>query len=282
VKISAQATPIAQSGDIVPGKPSAAATTNDEGPAGIVPFVKGPNISLATTSQHDSSDGWSTVLTPDFAWRFNRAFSADASVPIYGYINILVTGGTKAKPVYTQETKKFIAGDTALNGHFEINPDLFTYALTASMGLPSGNTDYGLGAGQVTYNFNNHFEHSFDWFTPDIELGIGDNSALIGQRVLKSYVSVGTLATSRPEPPSICHSTWISRQTPTKNFPSPRRRSTPRPARARRRKPSPPAPASPKTTVSPTHSTFRSAATSRSPASTTEAFARTSTPPVSP
>jgi hypothetical protein len=194
MSLSAQATPIASSSDIVPGKPSAAATTNDEGPAGIIPFVKGPNVSFATTSQHDSSDGWSTILTPDFAWRFNRAFSADASIPIFGYINILATGGTKAKPVYTQETKHFIVGDTALNGHFEIDPDLFTYALTASLGLPSGNTAYGLGAGQVTYNFNNHLEHSFDWFTPDIELGIGDNSALVGARVLKSYLSVGTLA----------------------------------------------------------------------------------------
>jgi hypothetical protein len=62
------------------------------------------------------------------------------------------------------------------------------------MGLPSGNTEYGLGAGQVTYNLNNHFEKSLGIFTPDIELGFGDTSSLIDQRVLKSYVAVGPMA----------------------------------------------------------------------------------------
>ena len=45
------------------------------------------------------------------------------------------------------------------------------YNGTVSLGLPSGNTDYGLGAGQVTYNINNHFEKTLRMFTPDIELG---------------------------------------------------------------------------------------------------------------
>jgi hypothetical protein len=178
----------------VANNPSASATTNDEGPSGIIPFVRGPNLSLATTSQHDSSDGWSSILTPDFAWRFNRAFSADVNVPLYGYINVLVTGGTAAKPVYTEQTKHFIAGDAQLNGHFEIDPDLVTYAATITLGLPSGNTAYGLGAGQATYFFNNHLEKSLGFLTPDIEAGIGDSSALVGARVRKSYISVGPLA----------------------------------------------------------------------------------------
>jgi hypothetical protein len=62
------------------------------------------------------------------------------------------------------------------------------------MGLPSGNTDYGLGAGQVTFNINNHFEKNLGMFTPDIELGYGDTSSLVDQRVLKSYVAVGPMA----------------------------------------------------------------------------------------
>jgi hypothetical protein len=60
--------------------------------------------------------------------------------------------------------------------------------------LPSGSTEHGLGAGQVTYSFNNHFERSFGIFTPDIELGYGDTSNLIDQRILKSYISVGPMA----------------------------------------------------------------------------------------
>jgi hypothetical protein len=162
--------------------------------AAPAPIIKGPNFSLATTSQHDSSNGWSSVLTPNFAWRFNRHYSADTSVPFYDYINVLVTGGTKAKPTYAESTKHFVAGDTAVNGHLDLNPALLSYNLTVTLGLPSGNDTYGLGAGQVTYNVNNHFEKDFDLFSPDIEIGIGDSSALVGGGVRKSYVSVGTLA----------------------------------------------------------------------------------------
>jgi len=178
----------------VDGGTTALGSTNGEGAAGIIPFVKGPNLSLVTTSQHDSSNGWSSLLSPDFAWRFNRRFSADVDVPIYTYINVTVTKGTKLVPIYTLATEHFVLGDSSINGHFAANPSLFNYDATITLGLPSGNTAYGLGAGKPSYNINNHLEHSFDFFTPDIEVGIGDNSSLIGTRVRKSYTTFGTLA----------------------------------------------------------------------------------------
>lgn len=188
--LSAQAIAASSTTD---GSVTASGSTNDAGPAGIIPFVKGPNLSLGTTSQHDSSNGWSSVLTPDLAWRFNRRFSADVSAPIYAYINVVVTSGTKAKPIYTLATRHFVPGDTAINGRFDTSFFL-DYNLTATLGLPSGSKTDGLGAGQPTYFFNNHFEKSLGIFTPDIELGIGDSSSLIGQRIRKSYTTVGSLA----------------------------------------------------------------------------------------
>jgi hypothetical protein len=173
---------------------SAAATTNDSGPAGIIPAVRGFNASLGTSSQHDSSNGWSSVLTPNVAYRFNRYFSADAGVPMYMYINIDANVGTKAKPVYAYSPKKGVFGDTNLSFHADTNVHTIDYNATVAMGLPSGNTDYGLGAGQVTYNINNHFERGLGKFTPDIEMGFGDTSSLVDQRVLKSYVAVGPMA----------------------------------------------------------------------------------------
>jgi hypothetical protein len=187
--LHAQATPLQAAAST-----SGATAASDAGPAGIIPAKIGPNFSLGTTSQHDSSDGWSSLLTPDFAWRFNKHFSADSSVPIYDYINVLVTGGTKAKPTYTPTTRRFVVGDAALNGHYEVNPAFLSYTGTATVGLPSGNKADGLGAGQVTYNITNHFEKDFDIFSPDIEIGIGDSSSLSNARIRKSYTSVGTLA----------------------------------------------------------------------------------------
>ena len=187
--ISAQAIAAAEAGGV-----TASATTNDTGPAGIIPYVKGYNLSLGTSSEHDSTNGWSSVLTPDLAFRFNRNFSADLSAPIYSYINVLVTGGTAAKPTQSYQTRNGIAGDTSLNGHYEAGFRLLDYNLTATLGLPSGSQTDGLGAGKVTYNFNNHLERSVSIFSPDIELGIGDNSSLVGSRIRKSYTTVGSLA----------------------------------------------------------------------------------------
>jgi len=172
---------------------SAASAINDAGPEGIMPAARGFNASVGTSSQHDSSNGWSSILTPNAAYRFNKHISVEAGVPIYTYINIYFDYGTAAKPDYNYALQGGVFGDTALS--FEADARAFStdYSGTVSLGLPSGNTDYGLGAGQVTYNINNHFEKA-GIFTPDIELGFGDTSALVEQRVLKSYVAVGPMA----------------------------------------------------------------------------------------
>ena len=170
------------------------ATTPEDGPAGLIPFVKGFNASVGTTSQHDSSNGWSSLLTPNLAYRLDRHFSFDVGAPIYDYISVVETKGTKAKPVYTTATKHLVAGDTSLNGHFQVAPRLFDYGLTATLGLPSGNSKYGLGAGQVTYSLVNSFEKSVGMISPSVELGVGDSSSLDQTRVRKGYVAVGTMA----------------------------------------------------------------------------------------
>ena len=186
----AQARPVATDD----GSSSAEATTNDTGPAGIIPYAKGYNVSLGATSQHDSANGWSSLLTPDVAYRFNGHFSADFSIPLFTYINVLVTSGTKAAPVYTLTEKNHVFGDASLNGHYETSFSFLDYNATATLGLPTGDDADGLGAGQVTYFLNNHFEKSIGIFAPDIELGIGDSSSLTDARVRRDYTSVGQLA----------------------------------------------------------------------------------------
>lgn len=178
--------------------PAGPATTTDDGPAGVVPVQKGFNLSLNTSSQHDSSDGWSSLLTPDAAYRLNPHFSADINAPLYDYINVEQTtttgSGSRATSTSASVTKHFVAGDTALNAHLQLHPGLFDYELTGTLGLPTGSTTYGLGAGHTTYEFNNSFEHSFGIFSPSVEIGIGDSSALNQTRIRKSYTTVGALA----------------------------------------------------------------------------------------
>jgi hypothetical protein len=183
---AAQATPMVQNSGIV--------TTTDAGPAGIIPADHGLNASLITATQHDSNNGWSSILTLGVAYRLNRALSTNASVPIYTYINVLQNVGTKTKPVYVSQTKHGVLADSALSAVFEVHPELLTYSATFTVGLPSGNTAYGLGSGHVGYNFNNHFEKDFSIVTPNIEIGVANSSNLIAARSRKSYTSAGTLA----------------------------------------------------------------------------------------
>ncbi len=168
--------------------------TGDAGPRGIIPALRGFNASLGTTSQHDSSSGWSSILNPNVAYRINRHFSADVGVPIYAYISTYENVGTKARPVYAYAPEKAVLGDTFLAFHADAAPFNLDYEASASLGLPSGETSYGLGAGQVTFNLNNRIERSLSIFTPNIELGYGDTSTLVDQRIRKDYISVGPLA----------------------------------------------------------------------------------------
>ncbi len=168
---------------------------NDIGPAGIIPVMKGFNASLGVSWQHDSSNGWSTLLSPNAAYRINQYVSMDVGVPLYFYINIYSNIGTKAKPDYAYAARNGVFGDTSLSLRADVPLSLgMEYGATVSMGLPTGNTGFGLGAGQVTYDLNNHFERYFRMFTPNIEFGEGNGSALVDPRVRKDYISVGPIA----------------------------------------------------------------------------------------
>ena len=180
---------------------SAAVATHDEGPAGVVPLTRGFNTSLNTTSQHDSSEGWASLLTPNVAYRFNNHFSADVEVPAYMYINVVTTTvkknaqGVVIKTISGLATRHLLLGDTTGDFMIDLHPRLFDYTLTSTLGIPTGDDANGLGAGQFTYAFINHFERQLgDTFTPNIELGIDDSPNLTNSRVLKSYEVVGTSA----------------------------------------------------------------------------------------
>lgn len=171
-----------------------AATIYDSESEGVSAAPRGFTAAFSTSTQHDSSNRWSSLLAPYMTYRLNRYFSADVGGLLYVRINIDANVGTKAKPVYAFAPKSGAFGDTTIAFHGNARMSSFDYTGSFSLGLPSGNTKYGLGAGQVTYNINHHFDRNFNHFTPDLELGFGDTSSLVDQRVLKDYISVGPMA----------------------------------------------------------------------------------------
>jgi hypothetical protein len=192
---------LAEAGGDEAGSATGAASTNGEGPAGIVPLNNGFNASLGITSQHDSAAGWSNIINPNVAWRFGPHFSINAGLPIYAYLNVAyvtsedVELGQVISATYGLRTAHTLLGDTTISAEFEAHPRPFDYNVFVILGTPTGDNANGLGAGQVTYAFNNHFEHPLtDWLIPELELGIGNSTNLDNSRVRKSYTDVGTNA----------------------------------------------------------------------------------------
>jgi hypothetical protein len=177
----------------------------DEHPAtatnapGSTSTVMGFNASLATASQHDSSGGWSSFMTPELLYRFNKHFSGSFGLPVYNYILVDETSTYRdAKNDLVSQTllepEHLLLGDTLLVGVFEQDTKNINYTLTSTMGIPTGDDAEGLGAGQFTYAFINHGEHQISFVTPSIELGIDDSPNLSERRIHKSYTVVGLSA----------------------------------------------------------------------------------------
>lgn len=173
---------------------TAAAAATDTEPAGMIPVLRGFNLSLVTSSQHSSSSGWSSILMPNLEYRFNRHVSLNAGAPIYTYVKIYENVRTRTKPEYHYVPEGGAYGDTQLSLRLDMPARSIGYSAVVSMGLPSGNSKLGLGAGQATYDINNHFEKAFWRVTPELDLGEGDTSSLVDERIRKDYISVGPMA----------------------------------------------------------------------------------------
>lgn len=160
-----------------------------------LPSVNGFNFVLSSNSQYDDAGGFSSTLSPLLSYRLNRYLSIDTGLPLYLAVDVQNVKGTKLAPVYFTTTDHGVIGDTGVSGHLDINGSWLSYSFTASGGFPTGNAKDNLSANTKTYSINNHFEHSISIFTPDIEIGAGNSSSLVGRSVRRGYVAVGPLAT---------------------------------------------------------------------------------------
>ncbi len=154
---------------------------------------RGFNASAGFNGLHDSQLGWAGFVQPAISYRFNRRYSADATIPIYFYRN-----GFKYNPLDIAKEKLSSQmgelGDTTIAGHAQFSPGRLDYTATAAMNAPTGDKTYGLSTGRVTYVLMNDFETVLDAFTPQIQLGFGDNSDLVNRKVQRNYDTLGSLA----------------------------------------------------------------------------------------
>ncbi|MEO6804244.1 MAG: hypothetical protein ABI197_13475 [Granulicella sp.] len=163
----------------------------------IAPYLSnvlhGANASLTLTSLHDSVTGWATLATPALGYRIDDHFSVDVSIPVYFY-RLAESLSRKPRPDSRLVARRSEPGDLIVGLHADFSPRLADYQLTGLIAVPTGDKLYGLTTGRVTFDVTNDFQHTFRHVTPNVELGIGDSSALINRRVTKNYTSLGPLA----------------------------------------------------------------------------------------
>ena len=146
----------AQAAAAASGSSSLAAIGTANTPA---PPINGFNFSLNNNAQHSSVTGWSDIVTPDLSYRFNSHFYVDANVPWYLTVQNFVQTKAAGVTTYPLKETKNVIGDTSASGHFGMSADDFSYSASATVGLPTGDSKYGLTANTMTYNLNNHFEY---------------------------------------------------------------------------------------------------------------------------
>lgn len=155
--------------------------------------MRGFNAGITFSSFHDSITGWSTLVTPAFAYSFNDTFSIDATLPIYMY-RLAESRSTHPRPNAQLVNQRGELGDLLFSFHAQSTFPLCYYQATVGVTAPTGDEAYGLTTGRVTFDLNNHFERTYRRFTPSLDIGAGDSTALVNREVNKIYTSLGPLA----------------------------------------------------------------------------------------
>ena len=130
---------------------------------------------------------------PAAGYTINDTFSVDATIPIYIY-RLAESIAAHPKPDARLVSQIVEPGDVIFGLHAQFTPGPYLYQSTFAFTVPSGDEAYGLTTGRMTFDLNNHFERSYGRFTPILELGGGDSTALVNRQVNKTYTSLGPLA----------------------------------------------------------------------------------------
>ena len=160
---------------------------------GMGTLLRGLNAGVTFSTVHDSSIGWSELITPAISYTFSPHYSADASTTIYPY-RLAQNQNPATSATQPLVTTHGDLGDTLIALHGYFSPHAFQNTLTAAMIAPTGNRDDGLGTGRVTFDLRDHVERYAGQTGFIVDLGSGDSSGLFNRLVNEEYSSLGPIA----------------------------------------------------------------------------------------
>jgi hypothetical protein len=156
-------------------------------------WAKGFNAGFTFSGLHDSGTGYATLFTMAAGYSFDDTFSMDVAFPLYLY-RLAPSLAFNPPPSRLLVSQQGDPGDVTVGLHGQWSNCAFDYLGTFSFTAPTGDETYGLSTGRFTVDYTNHFEHVFGIFTPDLEIGMGDSSALANRTITEDYTSLGPLA----------------------------------------------------------------------------------------
>jgi hypothetical protein len=127
-----------------------------------------------------NSEGQIYELTTSVGYDFNSHFGADLGLPFYFIRSSNSTGGTSTNGV----------GNPFVDLRLKFpNPTVnFASALTGF--APVGDSKKGLSTGRATFDWTNHFDHSFSSLKPFAEAGVA-NTIVSTRMFVRPYTTLG-------------------------------------------------------------------------------------------
>ncbi|HKN33732.1 MAG TPA: hypothetical protein VJX16_10870 [Terriglobales bacterium] len=125
-------------------------------------------------------DGQVYRLESSVGYNFNQHFGVDVGVPIYFVRPSTTTGGTPTNGL----------GNPWLDLRVKFLNPVVNYGSALTGFAPTGDSKRGLSTGRGTFDWTNHFDHTFSRLTPFGDIGIG-NTITDSRLFMRPYTTLG-------------------------------------------------------------------------------------------
>jgi len=115
-----------------------------------------------------NSDGQVYKLDPSVGYSFSGHFGMDVGIPVYF---------VRASSTTTGTTSTNGIGNPYLDLRLKFQKPWLNFGSTLTGYAPAGDSKKGLSTGRGTFDWTNHFDHSFSSLTPFAEVGIANTVA---------------------------------------------------------------------------------------------------------
>ena len=128
-----------------------------------------------------NSDGQLFLIQPSVGYTFTQHFGMDVGLPLYFvHASSTNTGGVSGSGV----------GNPSVDLRWKFLGPKVNYGSVFTGAAPLGDSKLGLSTGRATFDWTNHFDHSFNEVTPFLEAGLS-NTTSDSREFLRPYTTLG-------------------------------------------------------------------------------------------